>query len=193
MGIEEGRIGSKLEYYTLYERGFFGNKALTWDSIDEIENSDWKGKICIRGRKGIARSKARFNLTLEEAKGYLKELQKEGIYPRDLKFNQSLPDEELRIQGEVMGDVVNLRPQHIHLTYSTIKKPMNYALAEETLYAEGLNALMLLKGNLFPSSYEDISELFELFPESVIEFSAYDIMLGSLPNRNTLIWEVRNY
>ena len=194
MGIEEGKICSKLEYYTLYERGFFGNKALTWDSIEEIENSDWKGKICIRGRKGIARSKARFNLTIEEAKEYIEKLKQEGIYPQDLKFNQSLPDEEIRIQGEVMrgADIIG-RVDYLNLMYSTVKKPMNYALAEETLYADGIKASILLKENLFPTSYDDLQTLFGFFPSSIIEFSSYNITLGSLPDRNTLIWEVRDY
>ncbi len=193
MGIEEGRVDSKLEYYALYERGVFGNKPLTWSSIEEIEQGQWKGKICIRGRKGIARSKARFNLMIDEAKEYTEELKKEGIYPHDLKFNQAMPDEHLIIQGEVMRDVNRLTPRYIHLTYSTVKEPMNYALAKEELYSDGLNALFLLKGNLYPSSYDDLQELLELFPDSIIEFSAYDISVGNIPNRNTIIWEVRNY
>ncbi|MEK6827472.1 MAG: hypothetical protein AABX99_03245 [Nanoarchaeota archaeon] len=189
MGIEEGKICSKLEYYVLYERGFFGNKALTWDSTEEIENSGWKGKICIRGRKGIARSKARFNFTLKETTDYVEQLRKEGIPKKALVFNQSMPDEHLTIQGEIMRKT----PEIYALTYTTIKKPMNRAFEEETLYANGLTALNLMKGNLFPSSYEDLQELFDLFPDSIIEFSAYDIEVGNLQGRNTIMWEVRNY
>jgi hypothetical protein len=181
-------VNSKSEYYQLYERGFFGNKPLTWNSIEEIVKSGWNGKICIRGKKGIARSKARFNLTLEETEKYLLELEKEGIPRINLTFNQSLPDEDLLIQGEVMRST-----RSYSLTYTTIKEPMNYALAKETLCAEGLTALNLIKSNLFPSSYEDLQTLFSIFPDSVIEFSSYRFPLGSLPNRNTLIWEVRNY
>jgi len=185
---EARKVSSKLEYYNLYERGFFGNKPLTWNSVEEIVKSGWNGKVCIRGKKGIARSKARFNLTLEETETYLLELEKEGIPKINLTFNQSLPDEELRIQGEIMRSI-----RSYSLTYTTIKEPMNYALAKETLHAEGLAALNLIKSNLFPSSYEDLQTLFDIFPDSVIEFSSYHVPLGNLPNRNTLIWEVRNY
>lgn len=99
-----------------------------------------------------------------------------------------MPDKHLIIQGEVMRSCENY-----YLTYTTIKRPMNRGLEEETLYAEGMKALFLLKQNLFPSSYEDLQMLFDFFPNSIIEFSSYDIPVGNLKNRNTIIWEVRNY
>jgi len=187
--INQGKIKYKVDYYYLYERGFFGNKPLTWNSIEEIKQSDWKGEICIRGKKGIERSKSRFNLSLEEAVEYIEKLKLEGIPPEKLTFNQSMPDEHLTIQGELMRKA----PEIYALTYTKVKIPMNRAFEKETLYANGLTALNLAKGNLFPSSYEDLQLLFDMFPDSVIEFSAYDICVGNLPSRNTIMWEVRNY
>jgi hypothetical protein len=186
--ISKGRIDTKQEYYLLYEHGFFGNKALTWNSIDEIIDSEWKGEICVRGKKGILRSMARFNLSLEEARNYILELSKKGVLEKDLTFNQSMPDEALLIQGEVMRSLENY-----FLTYTRVKEPMNRALAKEELYATGITALHLLKQNLFPSSYDDLQALFDIFPDSVIEFSSYEVLVGNLPNRNTILWEVRNY
>ena len=186
--IRSGKIKYKDDYYLLYEKGFLGNKPLTWNSIEEIKESGWKKEISIRGRKGIARGKSRFNLTLEEATNYIEQLKKEGIPPEKLTFNQSMPDDHLLIQGEIMRneDLYNL-------VYTFVKKPMNRALEEKTLRAKGLTALNLVKGNLSPSSYTDLQTLFDIFPDSIIEFSAYDILLGNLPNRNTIMWEVRNY
>lgn len=186
--LKEGKIKCKNDYYFLYEKGFLGNKPLTWNSIEEIKKSKWKKEICIRGRHGMARGKSRFNLTLSEASDYIEQLKQEGIPPEKLTFNQSMPDDHLIIQGEIMRS-----PEIYSLTYTTIKKPMNRAFEEETLYANGLTALNLVKGSLVPSSYEDLQTLFNIFPDSIIEFSAYDILLGNLPNRNTIIWEVRNY
>jgi len=186
--IIKGRIDSKVEYYYLFERGFFGNKPLTWNSLDECIESGWNGGICIRGRKGIFRSLTRFDLSKIQAKKYILELEKKGIPEKDLTFNQSLPNEELLIQGEIMKS-----ENYYDLTYTTIKEPMNYAFAKEMLTAKGIKALFLLKQNLFPSSYTDLQTLFDIFPDSIIEFGSYNIPLGILPNRNTLIWEVRNY
>jgi hypothetical protein len=186
--IKTGIIPTKDDYYFLYEKGFLGNKPLTWNSIGEIKKSGWKKEICIRGKMGIPRGKSRFNLTIEESIDYIKQLKEEGIPPEKLTFNQSMPDEYLIIQGEIM------RSEEIYsLTYTTVKKPMNRAFEEETLHAKGLTALNLVKGSLSPSSYTDLQTLFDLFPNSIIEFSAYNILLGNLPNRNTIMWEVRNY
>jgi len=186
--INTGRINNKFSYYLLYENGLLGNKPFIWNSIEEIKKSGWKKEICIRGRKGIAREKSRFNLTIEDAAKYVDQLKNEGIPPEKLTFNQSMPDEHLLIQGEIFRD------QNIYaLTYTTVKKPMNRAFEEETLHAKGLTAINLIKGNLFSTSYSDLQELFDFFPDSIIEFSSYDIDVGNLPNRNTIIWEVRNY
>ena len=103
-------------------------------------------------------------------------------------MDQSMPDEHLTIQGEVMKTHLGFV-----LWYTTIKEPMNSALKKESLYAEGLKAYLLLKNYLSESSYEDLIALMELFPESSIEFSSYRVPVGNLPGRNTVIWEVRDY
>jgi len=192
--IRDGEIKDKEDYYFLYEKGFFGNKALTWNSVEEIAKSKWDKLICIRGKRGIPRSKSRFNFTFEETINYLNELEREGIPREKMTFNQSMPDENLTIQGEVTreGKLVGRSADYIYLTYSTIKEPMNLALEKETLYMQGLNALFKIKGVMDAPSYDNLNELFELFPESVIEFSCYDIPVGNL-KRNTIFWEVRNY
>ena len=106
-----------------------------------------------------------------------------------MKFNQSMPDEHLLIQGEIMDGVGG----GLELTYSTIKKPMNLALVEEELFIKGLTTKILLQQNLSPSSYSDMVALLDIFPDSIIEFSSYDIPVGNLKGRNTIIWGVRNY
>ncbi|VVB82020.1 Uncharacterised protein [uncultured archaeon] len=192
--IESGVVNSKQEYYFLYENGLLGNRPLTWNSIEEIAKSKWKGKICLRGKTGIPRSKSRFNMTLEETVKYVKELEQEGISSEKLTFNQSMPDEHLTIQGEVTreGKLMGGKTDFIFLTYSTIKEPMNRALEKETLHEQGINALVRIKENLDASSYENLLELFNMFPDAMVEFSSYEIGVGNL-NRNTIFWEVRNY
>ena len=186
--VESAKVSNKKDYYFLYSVGFFGNKPLTWNSIEEIKESGWEKGICIRSKQGILRNKTVFDLTMKEAMNYIEQLKRGGIPPQSLTFNQSMPNEELKIQGEIMRSKENYS-----LTYTTIKKPMNRALEEETLHSEGLMALKLIKENLFPSSYEDLQDLFDIFPDSIIEFSSYNVPVGNLKNRNTILWEVRNY
>ena len=102
-------------------------------------------------------------------------------------YNEAAPDHALLIQDEVM-----LSTEYISLFYSQEKTTMRKAL-QRGQHTGGLRALCLLRQHLFPSSWEDIQELLERFPDSVIEFSAFEYAVGFLRNRNTVIWEVRNY
>jgi hypothetical protein len=186
---KEGRINNKEECYLLYEAGIFGNKALTWNSLQEIRDSGWKGEVCMRGRlTQIERGKVVYNLNLNEVPRIIEQFKIDGIPESNIGFNQSMPDEHLVIQGEVMKTWLGLS-----LMYTTKKEPMNSALKKESLYAEGLKAKLLLENSMCPSSYSDLEALFDWFPDSAVEFSTYNISVGNIPNRNTVIWEVRNY
>jgi hypothetical protein len=180
-------IKNKTQFYDLYTKGFFGNKPLEWNSQEELKKSNWPGAVCIRGLN-IPRELVKYNITQPELFNTLEDYKAKKIPINKLRFNQSMPDEYLTIQGEVSESYSGFE-----LTYTTIKKPMNLALKEEELKANGLKALNILKQNLFPSSYSDMQVLFEKYPESVIEFSSYKIAVGNIRGRNTIIWEVRNY
>ena len=183
------KIMDKTECYALYEAGTFGNKALTWNSLDEIVASGWKGKVCMRGRiNRIKRGKVKYNITLEKVPEMIAKWEKQGIPKDHIGFNQSMPDKDLTIQGEVMTYMGEL-----YLLYTHIKKPMNTALEIEQLHASGLKAKIFLEHYLSPSSYSDMRALLDMFPENAIEFSSYRIPVGNIKGRNTVIWEVRYY
>jgi len=186
------KVKSKKECYQLYEAGLFGNKALTWNSYQDILDSSWRGLICMRSKRGIARKKVQYDLTLEQTRDKIQEWEKLGIREQDISFNQSMPNQDLLIQGEIMNNPFS-QPFGLYVLYTTVKKPMNLGLREQSLHTSGLEALMLLKRNLWPSDYEDIRTLLELYPEAAIEFSTYNTVVGDIQNRNTVIWEVRNF
>jgi hypothetical protein len=181
-------IRDKSECYALYEAGLFGNKARTWDSYTEIIESCWTGRVCMRSKKGIDRTKVVYNLTLEEAKRELRRWNVLGINEDQISFNQNMPDKHLLLQGEVKRTEYGL-----WLRYTTIKKPMNQALKEEDKNCTGLSAKTRLEQALDPSSYSDLEALLEMFPDSVVEFSTYSVDVGNISRRNTVFWEVRNF
>jgi hypothetical protein len=181
-------VNTKQQSYLLYLKGILGNKPLTWNSLDEIAKSGWKGLVCIRSKKGIARGKTEYNRTYEEAKQIVKQWISEGIRKEDITFNQSMPDESLVIQGEIMRLSGGL-----YLHGSFVKKPMNQALAEKSFDVQGSAVLYLLNKHLFAQSLVDLYHLLDQFPDNAIEFSTYSIHVGDLPGRNTVFWEVRNY
>jgi hypothetical protein len=180
-------------FYTDFETGLFGNKARTWNSYGELVASGWKDLVCIRG-KGIPREDVKYNLPFEQVRKEVEGLIAKGYPEYLLKFNQSMPDYALSIQGEVVG--ITSRDTHMNgleLTYTTVKKPMNEGLKEETKFASGLFAKLILCSRMDPSSFEDLQALFEIYPDSAVEFSTYEVAVGDIPNRNTVFWEVRNY
>lgn len=182
-------IRNKKECYELYDKGLFGNRALSWDSYEELLESNWRGDICIRGKgNGIPRGFAKYNIPFVKIREAIEQLDENGFPERILRFNQSMPDDFLSIQGEVIDYIGGL-----NLTYTLIQKPMNLGLKEETKFAKGLRAKMILQSRMDASSFSDLQALLEIYPDSAIEFSTYETYVGDIPKRNTVFWEVRNY
>lgn len=188
------KVLTKDEYYALSDEGFFGNKALTWKSYGEILKSGWKDGICLRSKKGIDRriQQDYVNRRVEEIPKCIEEWVKQFDVPEEMiVFNQSMPDSELLVQGEL------LREGELYcFHYSTVKEPMNAALRKRPRDLIGFGEVEeILRQNLVEESYNDLRKLLEEYPESVVEFSAYSIPVGTLAKtgRNTVFWEVRNY
>jgi len=182
------RVGFKHQSYVLFQEGILGNKPLTWNSLAEVRASGWDGLICIRSRKGIARSKTEFNKNYAEAEETVKTWISQGLDSKDITFNQAMPDQDLILQGEVQRMEGGL-----YLYGTFVKKPMNLGLAEKSFSINGFGALSLLQKSLYPQSYADLERLLEQFPDSILEFSSYSRSVGDLPGRNTVFWELRNY
>lgn len=182
-------IKTKPECYLLFESGFFGNKIETANSYKEILEKKWTGTISMRSRKKrIDRTRVLYNLPIENIPYEIKKFQEIGISEEEISFSRTPPDNKLLFQGEIMNSL-----QGLHLVYSELKKPMNIALKEEEKILTGLLALNFLKHNLSPASLDDVRDLLKMFPNDVIEFSCYEIEVGTLINRNVIIWEVRGY
>jgi hypothetical protein len=58
---------------------------------------------------------------------------------------------------------------------------------------EGVAARMVLRKHLNANSHGDLWELFEQFPGNVVELSALEVCFGTVPGRNAVVWEVRDY
>jgi hypothetical protein len=185
---KEGKVPTKKECYKLFESGSLGNKPKTWSSYEEVLADGWKGKVTMRSKAGMARKNVRYCVPLDKIPYEIEEWKKQGMKEKDISFNETMPDEHIAIQGEIMKS-----ENGIYLLYSTLKTQMNTALKEKPEHAFGLKANILLKENLWPSSLADVEALLDLYPDSVIEFSAYEIAVGNLPGRNTVIWEVRDF
>ena len=181
-------ILSKAKAYEIYKYGMLFNRLRIWDSYEEIKKSGYKGTVSVR-YKGGSRGTGfyAYNVPISDIQNLIKTWLSKGAKKELITFNESAPDNFLTIQGELMET-----SRDLNLFYSQEKKKMNIALKNGKT-VQGMQARFMLKQFLNCISYDEIMNLLKLFPYHVIEFSAYDVNLGILPNRNTIIWEIRKY
>jgi hypothetical protein len=186
-------VPTKAIFYRLYEQGAFGNKPLTFASMDDLLASGFTGKVGLRyGGKmpGAQYPKYCESVTVPEAVALAALWETLGADKACISCiaAQGIDDECVLMQGEVQRSEYGLL-----LYYSTERARMRPALAKSGQQVHGLTAQILLKRHLWPTSYDDVMELLDEYPSSVIECTAYSQAVGNCRNRNTIIWEVRNY
>lgn len=175
------KITSKSQMYEMLQNGEFGNSIQTWKSPEEALASGYRGNVMIRPMSpgGISIPHVPIDDVLRFARVH---------YPRGgYCLNAMQPDNKIVLQGEICESPV------LHLFYSRAKFPMRIALSIAARIAEGLSARLILREVMDQASYETIFELLDLYSDCTIEFSTYSCSVGRVPNRNTLIWEVRHY
>ncbi|HCX88221.1 MAG TPA: hypothetical protein DG761_09360 [Gammaproteobacteria bacterium] len=111
-----------------------------------------------------------------------------GVAPADISV-VSMPAGLIpRINGELQ------RSEHgLELHYSTHPAVMRVALALDPQDVHRIAAIAILRHFLDPASYDAVTELFDTYPDAVVEFTTYNQDVGVIPHRNTVVWEVRDY
>jgi hypothetical protein len=164
-----------------------------WDTLDDLQGSGYSGLVSVRYKQANS-PYCRYLVPVSAVPLCIDEFSRQGASPSLFTFNESAPDDDLLIQGEVFRqNILDIAEHPPYLTYSSAKLPMRKALQQDSHHAYGIKALTILKHYLDPNSYADLEELWERFPSSVVEFSTYSRQLGIYPHRNTIIWEVRDY
>lgn len=178
----------KRDFVERYAAGEFGNASPTWNTLKEfLATKPREDGTLYHVRSRIAGGKTYYNHSLVGVKVVWGDLEEWG-QSRDFYISAMCPTERTKIQGEVLRGIRGLE-----LTYSTVAKPMRDALKEETLYASGLRAVMLLKARMNRASWEWLDFLLETYPDHVVEFTTFDTNWGTIPGYNTVFWEVRKY
>jgi len=169
---------NKVQHYELYLKGVYGNKPLAWRSGNEMWAAGYRGPCTIRGRvsdSGVSRRQ--YGVPAEKAR-------------YDTNFvNETMPDDELLIQGEFQQDI-----RHLYIHYSQIKGISNQQAMRShgSEHAWGIKAREILKHYMDACSYDNVDRLLNLFPEGAVEFSTFRIPVGDL-GWNTVFWEIRQY
>ena len=177
-------IDTKAQFVREYQAGRLGNRAPTWQTLEEYLTSSYKGLVHIRNR--VAGGPTWYDVPAENvAAGYVRIIAEGLVGPGDVYFSGMAPTDKTIFQGEVRQS-----ERHLDLYYSTITKPMRASLLEGGRQVHGLEALGILKALMDPSSLDWVQTLLDRYPWHVIEFSTYSVNWGTL-NLPTVIWEVR--
>ena len=181
-------VTTKEQFVRLYSQGHFGNRAPTWNTLEEYLESGYnQGLVHIRNR--VAGAPTWYDIPPGEVLAKVGELVGLGGWKQNqLYFSGMAPTELTTIQGEVQRSI-----RHLDLYWSNVRKPMRQSLLEGGRQSYNLSARLLLERYLDPASYAWLEFLLEEYPEHVVEFSCYERNWGTLPNRNTVFWEVRRY
>lgn len=169
-------VKNKREYYNLEKKHLLGNTLRTWYGLDAYIASNCPCNVGFRSYNTNGLFIPKVDL---EA---LQMLRLEGL---DGIFSEKPDDSRLLLQGHIESD--------FSLYYSIEKNKTLREVENSLLCMHGLQSREVLKYHLTTASYEDLCELFELYPDSIIEFSVFDYCLGWAKGRNAIIWEVRNY
>lgn len=111
-------------------------------------------------------------------------------YKTKFIMDDSVPNDRVTLQGEITWTFRGLEG----FLDTRCEFPMRPAIAaghmRHCTYAT-VNAL--LDRFMDESSRDDLRMIFELFPDSTVEFACFSVNVGVFPNRRTIFWEIRNY
>jgi len=179
-------IRTKRQFVREYQKGTFGNRAPTWNTLAEFQASGYRGLVHIRNR--VAGGPTWYDIPAQEVAQTWTDLVRKGIKADSLYLSGMAPHHKGTIQGEIRRDELWLT-----LTYCSAKLPMRESMANGASTAHGLAATMMLRHYMDPASFDWVMDLLDMYPDHVIEFSCFSIPWGTIPNRNTVVWEVRQY
>lgn len=111
-----------------------------------------------------------------------------GYRQDEFIYTPMFPDHLLRLQGYVYRTIHGL-----HLEYATTPGVVMREAMKHPKVAVGLRASILMQVNMNYADWEEINWLLDQYPDAIVEFTSYSVFVGSLPGRNTVVWEVRNY
>jgi hypothetical protein len=180
-------IKNKTDFYKLYRKLQLGNTThnFTWDQYLKEQ----KASFDVGVRNTIPGSPLmKYNMSRKEAISYGAELlTKHGLKPEQLIISELAPDDKLTIQVEALRTT-----RYVYARYSQIPGLRMREAMLNAKHIEGLAALHLMKQHMDGSSWNFLNDVWDDYPDSVVEFTCYDRSVGVF-GWNTLFWEVRNY
>jgi hypothetical protein len=180
------RINSKVEFYRLWEEGALGNRTKIFHTLEDAMNS---GAVSIGFREMRAGGGTWEGGPRDEAPERYARWVKAG---RKFIMDDMVPNHKSTMQGELCYTCEEGLTGFLAVGYALPPMRRSIAAGMHKTYRR-VQVRLLLERYMDPASRDDIDMLFERYPDAAIEFSCFDVNVGNIPGRNTIIWEVRNY
>lgn len=179
------KITSKAEFFQLWKAGVLGNRNHLFDTLQQAIDSGFP-EIGFR-ELGKAGGGAWCKAAREDVCGVYSTW---VIAGRKFIMDSSAPNEQSTLIGEICRTFRGLEG-HMGISNGL---SMRAAMKQGLLIPRtGSTILAMFEKYMDASSQDDIQSLLELYPDATIEFACFSCDVGIIPNRNTLVWEVRNY
>lgn len=185
------KITTKAKNYKLLLSGKFGNTLASFATIKEALNSNCKS-IGFRYSDRSINGKNFFALVdKDKALQTYNDFLRKGAEEDKLKIGEG--DKHVKHKLLIQGEIGYINGT-LELAYSKIPNITNREASRRGYKrVVGLTAIEMLKYYLWPVDYEWLRELLDNYLDHIIEFSTFSCAVGNIPNRNTVIWEVRKY
>lgn len=183
------KILDKRQMRALFERGEFGNRLETW-CVSNIHSVRLPVVLMYNGVPGVQLPRyCTPIITMQDLKALIAEWVALGCCADNITICENGLDGpyDRCIQGEVQRC-----EDYLYLYWTDVSDKMRQALARRSYHTTGAAAVAILEYYMDQASWENLNHLWEVYPDSVVEFTVFRKGVGDL-GWNTVFWEVRNY
>lgn len=188
-------VSNKAEMYRMLHRGDFGNTvpmwfdATSWFSaamcVDSPYNRiNWWGVRSLTPG-GPCELNVYFSEVVHIVRKFIRQGHKVNISPMiDRIVNVTMWANILRSNSGLVLECIEYPDKASNWRAEMPIKAKTY---------QNTAANILLRKHLNPNTLDDLEILLDKYPGAVVELSATESEFGTVPGRNAIIWEVRNY
>lgn len=181
-------VTTKREMYRRLESGEFGNTIPMWTNVEAWENLApgyrlWGVRTMTPG------GPCRLNCPADEVVATFRQFEAAG-HPAQISM---MVDAFVTAWLEVLESPTGLVVEGIEFPDTPRMTWRNSMPGPSRRSWSGTAARSVLLRHLNPNALDDLGIVLDQFPDHVVELTALDRCLGTVPHRNAVVWEVRAY
>lgn len=183
-------VPDKETYYRLARLGLLGNTLRQWETPSEMRDSGYSGLVAVRSKRPGGVFTPNLQGLAAAAEWFLRTSYGEQCVLAEMDTGGG----RRMLTGFVWRDEVE--PMGYVLEYSERDELVRHAMRMDhhiKHVERGLRAIRKMREHMTEYDWDDVSALFDMYPDAIVEFTCFANEIGSLPGRRAIIWEVRDY